>query len=75
MNTKQAVQKAIELSGGQAQLAIKLGIKQPSVSYWVKTGQVSAEYAEQVEKITGISRHELRPQKTFGPAPQAEQAA
>lgn len=70
MNTKQAVQKAIDLSGGQAQLADKLGIKQPSVSYWLKVGKVSAEYTLKAEQATNgeVTRHDLRPD-IFGPAP------
>ena len=59
--TKFAMFKA----GGITALAKTLRISQPSVSKWDK---VPASRVLQVEEITGISRHELRPD-VFGTEP------
>ena len=52
------LQLAISQSGGVTRLAAVLGIKQPSVSQW---NRVPAERCLAVEKISGVSRHLLRP--------------
>lgn len=68
------VAKAAEKAGGVVALARELGIKHTAMYSW---NRVPAERVLEVERITGISRHELRPD-IFGPAPVApttEQAA
>jgi DNA-binding transcriptional regulator YdaS (Cro superfamily) len=55
--------------GLRIELARALGITHGAVSQWKK---VPADRAVQVEEITGVSRHELRPD-VFGPAPQEVQ--
>lgn len=56
------VAKLIEALGGPTKAAAALGIDNPSVvANWRKRGQVPAERVLQVESLTGISRHELRP--------------
>lgn len=61
--------------GRARDLAIKLGVFQSSVSQWANgTSKVPAERVLEIEGITGVSRHALRPD-IFGPAPtQAEVA-
>jgi TorA maturation chaperone TorD len=49
---------AIDVAGGVAQLARKIGIAQPSVSNW---SRVPAQRVITVETATGVSRAELRP--------------
>jgi DNA-binding transcriptional regulator YdaS (Cro superfamily) len=57
-----ALQKAINLVGGQVALAAKLGIRQNAVSNWIhKTKRIPAERVLAIEAITGVSRHDLRP--------------
>lgn len=78
MDQRSPLKKAIDAAGGQAALAAKIGVTQSLVSYWLvgaKRG-VPAEHAGAIERITGISRHALRPD-VFGPAPkqEGEQAA
>ena len=53
-----ALIQAIEIAGGASALANALGISQEAVSQWrrVPHGRVFA-----VERLTGVSRHELRP--------------
>lgn len=46
----------------QLEFAQQLGFQsQGSVSQWFRRGQVSYDKVLDVEKLTGISRHELRP--------------
>lgn len=49
-----------------------LGISHSAVQQWLHKG-VPAERVLDVERLTGISRHELRPD-VFGPAPADGQA-
>ncbi|MEH0295892.1 YdaS family helix-turn-helix protein [Agrobacterium sp. CCNWLW71] len=57
------VRKGAEKAGGVVSLARELGIKHPSLYRWprVPAGRVLA-----FERITGISRHEIRPD-VYGP--------
>lgn len=50
--------RAIQMAGGVAELARRIGIRQPSVSNW---SRVPAERVTAVEAATGISRVQLRP--------------
>lgn len=54
--------------GRRSQLAGKLGITPGALSQWIR---VPAEHVLEIESLTGISRHELRPD-IFGPAPAEE---
>jgi hypothetical protein len=60
-----ATQRAIAEAGGVLRLSRALGIKQPSVSKWKR---IPAGHVLTIEGLTGISRHDLRPD-IFGPAP------
>lgn len=53
-----ALQKAIAAAGSSKTLAEKLRIKPQAVSQW---DRVPASRVLDVERLTGISRHELRP--------------
>lgn len=66
-----AVQK---LEGGQAALARELKITPQAVNQWV-TGRrpVPARLALRIEELTGVTRHDLRPD-IFGDAPAGEAA-
>jgi TorA maturation chaperone TorD len=50
--------RAIQVAGGVAELARRIGIRQPSVSNW---SRVPAERVAAVEAATGVSRVHLRP--------------
>lgn len=59
-----ALAKAIEIVGGQTQLARLLGVKQANVWHWLnKAERVPGEYVLAIETATGnqITRYELRP--------------
>lgn len=53
------IREAIDKAGGIQQLADLLGIRYQAVHKWTK-GSVPAERVLQIEKVTGISRHQLR---------------
>ncbi|MBS7818678.1 hypothetical protein B9T11_07960 [Wohlfahrtiimonas chitiniclastica] len=67
---KAKLMEAIDRAGGQTALARKLGIKQGHIGSWVHRFKKAppAEYVLKIESITGISRHDLRPD-VFGEQP------
>lgn len=56
--------------GGASRLAKACRVKPQNITRWQKTGQVPAHHCLAVEQLTGISRHELRPD-VFGTPEQA----
>lgn len=63
------VERVIEALGGLTKAAAAMGIENPSViANWRTRGRVPAEKVLDVEGLTGISRHDLRPD-VFGPTP------
>lgn len=54
-------QQKLTLRGVRALIAREFGISQQAVDQWVQKGSVPAERVLGVEKLTGISRHTLRP--------------
>lgn len=57
-DTKDALRRAIEAAGGLTGLATPLGITAQAVSQW---DEVPPLRVLAVERVSGISRHELRP--------------
>lgn len=51
----------VDAAGGLGPLAEKVGVRYQAVQAWLKRGMVPAERVLAVEKVTGVSRHELRP--------------
>lgn len=57
-----SVDRVISALGGLSKAASALEIDNPSVvANWRTRGRIPAERVLDVERITGISRHELRP--------------
>ena len=56
-----AIQLAIDAVGGVAELARLCNIRYQAVQKWKASGRLPAERVLEVERITGVSRHELRP--------------
>lgn len=58
-----ALEKAVEVAGGQKALADCIGTTQSQVWYWLERAKrgVPGEFALKIESATGISRHDLRP--------------
>lgn len=60
--SKKSILRACEAVGGQTALVKALGLKsQGSVSTWLRVGRVPAERVLAIEELTGVSRHDLRP--------------
>lgn len=54
--------KAVSVAGGQLALAKKIGTSQPRVWNWLhRDDRIPAEFVLPIERATGVSRHELRP--------------
>lgn len=58
---KTAIRKAVEAAGSQSALARALAITPQAVQKWEETGRVPAERVLRIESVTGVSRHDLRP--------------
>lgn len=56
-----AIDLAIQAAGSQEQLGKLVGRGQTTIHYWQKKGRCPAEAVLAIEKATGISRHDLRP--------------
>lgn len=67
------VDRVIETYGGAAALARRLGISRNAVSDWRSKQRVPVERVLDIEKLTGIPRHEIRPD--IYPPPQSIEAA
>lgn len=68
MNKAKGIDLAIRAAGGQAALARALAqrtgkpVRQGHIWAWLhRTYRVPAEYVLEIERVTGVSRHELRP--------------
>ncbi|MCS3807837.1 helix-turn-helix domain-containing protein [Xanthomonas sp. 4461] len=68
MDSQTPLQKAIVAAGSQQNLANQLGIRSASISEWKSRGRIPVERVRLIESVTGISKHELRPD-IFGPNP------
>lgn len=69
------LQKAVEITGGQTQLAKLIGVRQSHVWNWLNRslGVVPADYCRAIEEATNgaVTRYELRPD-VFGEAVECE---
>lgn len=61
MRAMNIVDRLVEQFGSQAALARELGISQPSVSDWRTRGRVPAERVLDLERLSGVPRHDIRP--------------
>lgn len=73
MSVKAALEKAISEAGGQTILANAIGKTQGHISKWLERGYVPPEMVLKIEKATGVSRHDLRPD--IYPKGESERAA
>ena len=61
IDTRNALDRAAATFVGYAELARQLGVSPQAVSAWRARGRVPAERVLQIEQLTGVSRHALRP--------------
>lgn len=69
MSTNDPLARAIKAAGSQAALASAIGVSQQAISFWVKRGMAPAEKVVAIEKATGVTRQELRPDIFGAPVP------
>ena len=71
----EALELAVSLAGSQSELARQLGVSQPTVWTWLQSSKrLPADHVLTVERLYGISRHDLRPEiypRNLGPAPES----
>jgi DNA-binding transcriptional regulator YdaS (Cro superfamily) len=48
-------------AGSQAALARLLGISEPSIHFWRRSGRIPKRWVLPIEKAIGVPRYELRP--------------
>jgi DNA-binding transcriptional regulator YdaS (Cro superfamily) len=67
----QALHRAIQIAGSQAELARRIGKSQAHVAQWLRRRSVGPTCCIPIEKAVGgaVTRYELRPD-VFGPPPQ-----
>jgi DNA-binding transcriptional regulator YdaS (Cro superfamily) len=61
MNSDSAIERAIDAAGGLSALSRKLGDISPQAIFKWRRGGVPSKRVIAVERVTGITRHELRP--------------
>ena len=61
MQNKTPLEQAITIAGNQVILAEKIGVTPQAVQQWKKNNKVPAERVISVERLTGVSRHDIRP--------------
>lgn len=63
MAANDSLKRAVEIAGGQKQLAGLIGTTQSQVWYWLEKSKkgVPAEFCVRIEETTGVRRDELRP--------------
>lgn len=61
--SREALKRACVIAGGQKPLADRIGTTQGQVWYWLEKAKkgVAAEFVLPIERETGVSRSELRP--------------
>lgn len=67
----EALKSAIEIAGGPVKLSELLGISSQAISQWQRAPAVRVL---DIERHTGVSRYDLRPD-IYGPAPIQSKAA
>lgn len=56
-----AIHRAVKAADSQSALARALNVTPQAVQKWCASGRVPAERVLEIEKFSGVSRHELRP--------------
>lgn len=61
--SNEALKRACDKAGGQSSLARLIGTRQARIWYWLEKSRrgVAPEFVLPIERETGVSRHELRP--------------
>lgn len=60
MSAVRSLRKAIKTAGGRGRFAREMRVTRQAIEQWFTRG-IPAERVMQIERLTGIPRHELRP--------------
>lgn len=66
--TEKAVEEAVRVAGNLRNVAAHLGVTSQAISQWVRYQKVPPKRVLGLEALSGVSRHDLRPD-IYGPAP------
>ena len=56
-----SIERAVQAMGSQSALARATNVRPQAVQQWVAAGRVSHTKVLDVERVSGVPRHELRP--------------
>jgi DNA-binding transcriptional regulator YdaS (Cro superfamily) len=73
MELETPIRRAASAVGNPYRLARLMGLSHVAVAKWLRLGRPPAERCLEIERLTGVSRYELRPD-IYGP-PQDRRAA
>lgn len=71
---RSALDDAARVVGGWVALAERLDVSRSALTYWVNA-RIPAERAVEIERLTGVPRHRLRPDLFPAPSAAAVEAA
>jgi DNA-binding transcriptional regulator YdaS (Cro superfamily) len=66
--TEKAVEEAVRVAGSLRNVADQLGVSSQAISQWTRWQKVPPKRVLALEAISGVSRHDLRPD-IYGPPP------
>lgn len=57
----EALERACKVVGTKKKLATAISVDPSTISVWLKRKRIPAEQVLKIERASGVSRHELRP--------------
>jgi DNA-binding transcriptional regulator YdaS (Cro superfamily) len=60
-NLKSPIERACDAVGGQVELAKAMNVTPQAINQWVTHNRIPANRVIEIERLTGVSRHALRP--------------
>jgi hypothetical protein len=68
VTVRHVLEKAVQKLGSRTDVAKAIGVKRQAFDQWEKDGQVPAKRVLAMERISGVSRYDMRPD-IYGAAP------
>jgi DNA-binding transcriptional regulator YdaS (Cro superfamily) len=56
-----SLERACKAVGGKKKMAEQLSVGPSAISQWLSRGCIPPKYIIAIERVSGVSRHELRP--------------
>ena len=67
--------KAVQAAGGYDAFCAKMSIARRTAFSWIEKGEIPLQRVLEIERVTGIPRHELRPDAWDAPVTLAQVSA